>query len=308
MGFCCEICLFIKVPTPLCAALGPVLVCDSTIRPKYGPSVHCSDHRGAESQGTVTWLADWFLIGINGSSVHIPQSSSVEARAGQLSSRTQWSSRTQRSQATFNSQLEVSASSAVDFMDKQAILCPVKGQTQARSRIRWSVPSLIWPHLSAKHLIHLLRPLQTIALWTRILIWSLPGHWHYHLGPLIQGYPWLRRHSPHVDWASAATHTSRPAIRSTLINLWEVFSKAKATSLWPHCPHDIHQSALPVDFCSRPSPTSFQIEIHLSTRLPDTQSGLSFHGSSGCFECRGGQCPLLLVFPCPVATLSSCLW
>ena len=81
---------------------------------------------------------------------------------------------------------------------------------------------------------------------------------------LILGYPWLRHHNPHVDWAtgsirswgpscyqvclqqaSASQSSSCPSPPPDLsgvpveyLEFGEVFSKAKATSLPPHRPYD----------------------------------------------------------------------
>ncbi|TKS65266.1 Retrotransposon-like protein 1 [Collichthys lucidus] len=89
--------------------------------------------------------------------------------------------------------------------------------------------------------------------------------------PLILEYPWLRRHNPHIDWAtgailgwSSACHqvclkqASAPQSRpcTTLApdlmgvppeyhDFREVFSKAKATSLPPHRPYDCAIDLLP---------------------------------------------------------------
>lgn len=47
--------------------------------------------------------------------------------------------------------------------------------------------------------------------------------------PLIQGYPWPRPHSPHVDWASATTLTFRPfnppscdPVRASAVLTWSI--------------------------------------------------------------------------------------
>lgn len=82
--------------------------------------------------------------------------------------------------------------------------------------------------------------------------------------PLILGFPWLRKHNPHVDWttatilswsscchqvclrdASMPRQTTLPSTCPDLArvpaeyhDLREVFSKAKATSLPPHRPYD----------------------------------------------------------------------
>ncbi len=89
--------------------------------------------------------------------------------------------------------------------------------------------------------------------------------------PLILGYPWLRRHNPHIDWAtgailgwSSACHqvclkqafapqsmpctTSAPDLMGVppeYHDFREVFSKAKATSLPPHRPYDCAIDLLP---------------------------------------------------------------
>ncbi|KAI3361597.1 hypothetical protein L3Q82_013737 [Scortum barcoo] len=82
--------------------------------------------------------------------------------------------------------------------------------------------------------------------------------------PLILGYPWLRRHNPHVDWLTGAilgwgsschqvclrqavvpqpSHCSSTppdlkGVPSEYLDFREVFNKAKATSLPPHRPYD----------------------------------------------------------------------
>ena len=82
--------------------------------------------------------------------------------------------------------------------------------------------------------------------------------------PLLLGFPWLRRHNPHLDWTTgailgwssschqvclkqaAAPQTSARTSSSTdvlgvpaeYLDFREVFSKAKATSLPPHRPYD----------------------------------------------------------------------
>ncbi len=89
--------------------------------------------------------------------------------------------------------------------------------------------------------------------------------------PLILGYPWLRRHNPHIDWAtgailgwSSACHqvclkqafapqsmpctTSAPdlmGVPPAYHDFREVFSKVKATSLPPHRPYDCAIDLLP---------------------------------------------------------------
>ena len=89
--------------------------------------------------------------------------------------------------------------------------------------------------------------------------------------PLILGYPWLRRHSPHIDWATGAIlgwrnschqvclkeasvpqQTMHPSSCSDLSRIpaeyhdfREVFSKAKATSLPPHRPYDCSIDLMP---------------------------------------------------------------
>jgi len=82
--------------------------------------------------------------------------------------------------------------------------------------------------------------------------------------PLLLGFPWLRRHNPHLDWTTvpmlgwssschqvclkqvAAPQTSARSSSSTdvlgvlaeYLDFREVFSKAKATSLLPHRPYN----------------------------------------------------------------------
>ena len=82
--------------------------------------------------------------------------------------------------------------------------------------------------------------------------------------PLILGYPWLRRHNPHINWTTGSIlgwspgchqvclkQASAPQPRSSTFpspdlsrvppeyhDFREVFSKAKATSLPPHRPYD----------------------------------------------------------------------
>ena len=79
--------------------------------------------------------------------------------------------------------------------------------------------------------------------------------------PVVLGYPWLRRHNPHIDWDSGAilqwsTHCHAVCLRSALssapslhvpleapdlsavdyLDLREVFNRARATYLPPHRP------------------------------------------------------------------------
>ncbi|KAI3358252.1 hypothetical protein L3Q82_003250 [Scortum barcoo] len=82
--------------------------------------------------------------------------------------------------------------------------------------------------------------------------------------PLILGYPWLRRHNPHVDWLTGAilgwgsschqvclrqavvpqpsrcfsTPPDLTGVPTEYLDFREVFNKAKATSLPPHRPYD----------------------------------------------------------------------
>ena len=89
--------------------------------------------------------------------------------------------------------------------------------------------------------------------------------------PVILGYPWLRRHNPHIDWASGtimqwSTHCHAVCLRSALsptfspdfsefpdlsgvpkeyMDIKEVFNKARATSLPPHRPYDCAIDLLP---------------------------------------------------------------
>lgn len=89
--------------------------------------------------------------------------------------------------------------------------------------------------------------------------------------PLLLGFPWLRRHNPHIDWAtgsilgwSTACHqvclkqalvpqppscpTSAPdlaGVPAEYHDFKEVFSKSKATSLPPHRPYDCAIDLLP---------------------------------------------------------------
>ena len=91
--------------------------------------------------------------------------------------------------------------------------------------------------------------------------------------PLILGYPWLRRHNPHIDWSTGsimgwspscqqvclrpAVASTPPAISSSCStsdlsmvppdyhDFREVFSKARATSLPPHRPYDCAIDLLP---------------------------------------------------------------
>ena len=82
--------------------------------------------------------------------------------------------------------------------------------------------------------------------------------------PLILGYPWLRRHNPHIDWAAGTILGWSPSCHQICLrhagvpqhsacssatpilsgvppeyhDFQEVFSKAKATSLPPHRPYD----------------------------------------------------------------------
>lgn len=92
--------------------------------------------------------------------------------------------------------------------------------------------------------------------------------------PLILGFPWLRRHNPHIDWETGAVHgwgrschltclkhassllhsptfSSSPDISGVppeYHDFREVFSKAKATSLPPHRPYDCAIDLLPGTF------------------------------------------------------------
>lgn len=78
--------------------------------------------------------------------------------------------------------------------------------------------------------------------------------------PLVLGYPWLRRHNPHIDWTSGVILSWSPTCHQVCLkeaspdtasvisaappdlagvpeeyhDLREVFSKPKATSLLPH--------------------------------------------------------------------------
>lgn len=91
--------------------------------------------------------------------------------------------------------------------------------------------------------------------------------------PLILGYPWLRLHNPHIDWATGAIlewsssshqrclqHASAPFHSSSSSSssspdlsgvppeyhdFCQVFSKARATSLPPHRPYDCAIDLLP---------------------------------------------------------------
>ena len=90
--------------------------------------------------------------------------------------------------------------------------------------------------------------------------------------PVILGFPWLRRHNPHIDWSSGtilqwSTHCHAICLKSALspasgltvpsefpdlsqvpkdyLDLKEVFNKARATSLPPHRPYDCAINLLP---------------------------------------------------------------
>lgn len=117
--------------------------------------------------------------------------------------------------------------------------------------------------------------------------------------PLVLGYPWLRRHNPHIDWTSGvilswsqachqvclkdAAPGSAPAgtnnrpdlsrVPEEYHDLWEVFSKAKATSLPPHRPYDCAIDLLPGTspprgwICSLSGPERKAMERYVSESL-----------------------------------------
>lgn len=89
--------------------------------------------------------------------------------------------------------------------------------------------------------------------------------------PLILGYPWLRRHNPHIDWSTGSIlawgsacqqiclqqpDAARPVSRTGSVpdlsgvppeynDFREVFNKSRATSLPPHRPYDCAIDLLP---------------------------------------------------------------
>lgn len=128
--------------------------------------------------------------------------------------------------------------------------------------------------------------LGTVTSITAPISMTLSGNHHeeirFHLlhspdQPLLLGYPWLRRHNPHLDWTTGTIFEwgkdcHRTCLRSALRpsssapsdpapdlsnvpkcyhGLREVFNKAKATSLPPHRPYDCAIDLLPGSAPSR---------------------------------------------------------
>ncbi|KAK3563117.1 hypothetical protein QTP86_016350 [Hemibagrus guttatus] len=62
---------------------------------------------------------------------------------------------------------------------------------------------------------------------------------------IILGYPWLSVHDPVISWYQESPECKPVTIPSCYQDLQEVFSKAKATQLPPHCPWDCTIDLLP---------------------------------------------------------------
>ncbi|KAK3538042.1 hypothetical protein QTP70_027395 [Hemibagrus guttatus] len=62
---------------------------------------------------------------------------------------------------------------------------------------------------------------------------------------IILGYPWLSVHDPVISWYQESPECKPVTIPSCYQDLQEVFSKAKATQLPPHCPWDCAIDLLP---------------------------------------------------------------